>query len=791
MSTVAPTLTAFIRAHKPEILAEWEIVAQRVSAAAKLDRPTLIDHIPALLDQIANHAEQLAAGVPVTEAIEIAQIHALERSNEGYDLTEVIAEYSVLRDCILRMWFEAAAIADATGPRALHEAIDAAMGEAVRRFTQARDRTLAALDKIASAALETRSLDELLERLLRVFLETTAAVDSAAILLLEGDVLRVRATVGVESGLNDSWTSQIGQGFAGMIAQSRQPLALENAAEDPRALSPSLRAKGIKGLFGVPLIEGGELIGVAHMGSLTAPQFSKQDERLFLAMANRATSAIQLHLLREREQAVMQELQERELQFRSIADNMPQLAWIADATGAIRWYNQRWYDYTGTTWEQTGDWGWRAVHHPDHVERTTEKFTRHIGSGEPWEDTFPLRGADGRFRWFLSRAAPIRDATGRVVQWFGTNTDVSEQRLKHETAIMLSSSLDYRETLARVAHVTVASLADWCAIDVLEGTQLERVAVAHADPAKADLSLSLPIDASVRNGRTACGELGIASYVIAPLVVRDSAIGAITVVSADPRRRYAPADVEVIEQLGRRIALAVDNARLYEAAQREGRMREEVLAVVSHDLKNPLGAIHLAAAMLLGNADAKSRSFLETIQRSASRMDTLIGDLLDVASIQAGRLAVEAAPVNAAAVLREAFESQQPMAREKGITLALEAQLPGVILDIDRDRVLQVFGNLLGNAIKFCGAGDTVTIAAQLRDHAVELQVRDTGPGIQPDELPRIFEPYWSAKRHARKGTGLGLYISKGIVEAHRGRLWAESTPGKGSTFYFTLPIAG
>ena len=225
-------------------------------------------------------------------------------------------------------------------------------------------------------------------------------------------------------------------------------------------------------------------------------------------------------------------------------------------------------------------------------------------------------------------------------------------------------------------------------------------------------------------------------------------------------------------------------------AQRAARMREEILAVVSHDLKNPLGAIHLAATLLLEKPEPHARKHLEVIYRAASRMDDLIGDLLDMASIQAGRLAVDRAPHDAEALVREVVETHEPMALEKGVRLERSpTRLGAVQVACDRRRVLQVFGNLIGNAIKFCRPGDTITIRAAPAGDVVRFAIADTGPGIGDKELPHIFEPYWSAKKHAAKGTGLGLFISRGIVEAHGGQLTVESAAGEGATFTFTLPV--
>ncbi|HEU4884300.1 MAG TPA: PAS domain S-box protein, partial [Longimicrobium sp.] len=177
----------------------------------------------------------------------------------------------------------------------------------------------------------------------------------------------------------------------------------------------------------VPLIVEGERLGAMGLGFRAARGFSDDDRALVLALARQCAQAIRRARLFEAERAARRAAEESEGQFRTMAESIPQLAWMADAQGSLFWYNQRWYDYTGTDIEGMRGSGWQAAHHPDYVEQVTERYLRAVRAGEPWEDTFPLRGRDGRFRRFLSRALPVRDAEGRVVRWFGTNTDVEEQ----------------------------------------------------------------------------------------------------------------------------------------------------------------------------------------------------------------------------------------------------------------------------------------------------------------------------------------------------------------------------
>lgn len=292
-------LAAFLRAHRAEILREWETVVRALPRARELDRPALLDHLPPLLDRIAEMAEELARGGSPTLPSAEAERHAHDRLDEGMDLAEVVAEFALLRDCVLRLYDRERRDEAHAGVLVLNQAIDLVVAASVERYIEARDRTLKALDRISAAALESSSLDELLQRLLRVFIEITAAVDTAVILLREDDRLRVRAAVGLEEDVARGFSLRVGEGFAGRIAAEKTPLQLPAAATDPLVKSEILRARGVRALFGVPLVAGGDVIGVAHMGSLTASTFSEQDQRLLRAMAERATAAIFQHRLRD------------------------------------------------------------------------------------------------------------------------------------------------------------------------------------------------------------------------------------------------------------------------------------------------------------------------------------------------------------------------------------------------------------------------------------------------------------------------------------------------------------
>lgn len=299
----------FLRRRQDEILAEWARAARALPRIGGLSRAALIDYLPPLLEKIGDMADDLARGRSPTLPRAQVEQHAHDRLSQGLDLADVVAEFALLRVCMIRMFEQEEHDRAQESLLLLNQVIDAAIAEAVDRFTEAQNRTMHALDRISSAALESRDLDELLERLLQVFVETTEAVDTAAILLREQDTLRVRASVGLDREAARRFSLRVGEGFAGKVAAERQPVFLQAAALDSLVKNELLRAKGLRALCGVPLVHEGEVIGVAHMGSCTAPGFSDQDQRLFRAMAHRVTSALILHRVRDRARRVAEILE--------------------------------------------------------------------------------------------------------------------------------------------------------------------------------------------------------------------------------------------------------------------------------------------------------------------------------------------------------------------------------------------------------------------------------------------------------------------------------------------------
>ena len=367
---------------------------------------------------------------------------------------------------------------------------------------------------------------------------------------------------------------------------------------------------------------------------------------------------------------VEEALRDSEERFRMLADNIAQLAWTCDALGNVTWYNQRWLDYTGMTFDDMKGWEWSKVQHPDHLDRVVERVRRSAETGETWEDTFPLRGKDGEYRWFLSRAVPIRDRTGCIVRWFGTNTDITEQR------------------------------------------EIER---------------------------------------------------------------------------------ALDMAR--DVAEGASRAKDRFLAVLSHELRTPLTPVVLTIAAMEHDPDLplKLRDDLAMIRRNVELEAKLIDDLLDLSRVSSGKLRLQMEPTSAHGVLRHVIESSARDTSERRLSVSLDLRASHDQVSADPTRLQQVFWNVLRNAIKFTPEGGHITFHSENDGKGMLcLVVRDTGAGIPPDVLPKIFDAFEQGDVKTTRhfgGLGLGLAICKAVVEMHGGTIRAESEgTGKGAAFTIELP---
>jgi PAS domain S-box-containing protein len=536
---------------------------------------------------------------------------------------------------------------------------------------------------------------------------------------------------------------------------------------------------------------------------------------------------------------------EHERDLRALADSMPQVVWTARADGVLDYTNQRWTDYSGSSDPAR----WLDFVYAEEREQASASWTASLASNMPYETEFRLlRASDQTYRWHLVRAEPALDTAGRVMRWFGTCTDIDDQkrsedlfRFLADVSVVLSraaDSDDYTSTIATVTRLAVPLVADWAAVDVLEPDgSFRRLTVAHADSEKLTLAHELwqrrPPQLSDAFGvaqvvRTGASEiyadiwdeafaaslpdtsrlrlmrsLGLKSSMCVPLYVRGKVLGAITLGSAESGRRFTGDDLRVSEDFARRVGAAIDNAQLFRAAiearqtaDEANRLKDEFLATISHELRTPLNAMLGWTRMLRGgklSAERQERA-LETIERNAVTQAQLIEDLLDVARIVSGKLRLDAQSVGVAHVIEYAIDSLRLASDARKIeVMASIDPLAGTIIG-DPHRLGQVMWNLMSNAIKFTPRGGRINVKLERVDSSLRISVADTGQGIAAEFLPHVFERFKqedgkTTRQHG--GLGLGLAISRHIVELHGGTISVKSKgEGQGTTFTVTLPVA-
>jgi PAS domain S-box-containing protein len=679
-----------------------------------------------------------------------------------------------------------------------------------RKRLEARDRFLVELDDRVRPLTDAEEITMTAAAALRAHLELTscayAAVDDD-----EGS-FRLMGTGNRDIG------SIVGGDTIGHFSEhvvrllrAGEPYVLTEGSDDAvitESHQPTRETGAIRAAIWAPILKQGRLVAVMAALSATPRTWEWDEIELVQRVAGRCWESIE----RAR---VTRDLRESEHLFRALANSIANLAWMARPDGWIYWYNDQWYAYTGTTPEEMEGWGWQGVHEPATLPAVTERWRQSIASGTPFEMVFPLRGADGRFRRFLTRANPVRDSRGTVVHWFGTNTDVENERRASEA----NDELRHRERLAREeAELQKRLLYSLfmqapTLIAVLRGPD-HRIELANpricevwghaeADLLNRPLLEALPelrdqpfpslLDEAFRSGTPRFGKERAArfkragdtietvyfDFVYSPFRSVDGIIEGIFVIASD-----------VTEQVLARNQVN----QLREAAESANRAKDEFLAMLGHELRNPLSPILTALQLMRLRGTENSDRERTVIERQVTHLTRLVDDLLDVSRIARGKVELKEELVELAEIVAKAVEMTSPLLEQRMHMLDVDVPRSGLPLRGDATRLSQVVSNLLTNAAKYTPPGGHIAVRGAEEDSHVVLRVRDTGIGIAPDVLPYVFDLFVQERQaldRSQGGLGLGLPIVRNLVEHHGGTVSAFSAGrGAGSEFVVRLPKA-
>ncbi len=531
-----------------------------------------------------------------------------------------------------------------------------------RKRMEAKDAFLVALDDLVRPLTDAEDITFTAAKALGQHL----SVNRCAYAIVEDDedtiVLTGNFNDGVESIVGRYTLTQFGTECLRLM-RAGEPYIVTDSHTDPR-ISETHRASyamtAIRGVICVPILKECRLVAAMAVHTATPRHWRADEVQLVQRVAGRCWESIE-------RAKITQSLEESEHLFRALANSIPNLTWMARPDGWIYWYNEQWYDYTGTTPEQMQGWGWQDVHDSASLPDVTREWQRSIATGTPFEMVFPLRGADGQFRRFLTRVNPVRDSRGEVVHWFGTNTDVEAERRATEA-----------------------------------------------------------------------------------------------------------------------------NDSLREAAETANRAKDEFLAMLGHELRNPLSPILTALQLMRLRGSDESQRERTIIERQVRHLTRLVDDLLDVSRIARGKVELKRETVEMAEIVAAALEMTSPLLEQRTHSITVKLPRRGLAVEGDATRLSQVVSNLITNAAKYTPSGGSITISGEAVQGEVILSVRDTGVGIAPEVLPRIFDLFIQGAQaidRSQGGLGLGLTIVRNLVERHGGSVSARSDgAGTGAEFVIRLP---
>lgn len=536
----------------------------------------------------------------------------------------------------------------------------------------------------------------------------------------------------------------------------------------------------------------------------------------------------------------------REERFRSLVMATSQIVWSNTPDGRVDEDSPSWRAFTGQTYEEWREFGWLEAVHPDDRDETKARWLECVATTSLFEVRYRLRRADGLYRWTEVRGVPIIDAEGTTREWIGTNTDIHEivlaeaelgQRLEREkrNAALLAKVAQAARKLQTVlrggeiaevlvnevrdileVHQAVVSLtegAGWSqAINAVSlsdkyagyrdyATRTDGTGI-YAEVCRSNRVMRLTqaeLEAHPRwkaFGAHARAHPPMRGWLAAPLIDRTGKNIGLIQASDKLHGEFSDEDEAILVQLASIAANGFENARLYQSLQEQDRRKDEFLAMLAHELRNPLAPISAAAAMLkLGTAsEERIRRSSDVIGRQVRHLTSLVDDLLDVSRVTRGQIELDRGLLDPMTIIASAVEQSHPLVAARGHVLLIEGDAGGAQISGDPNRLVQAFTNLLNNAAKYTPNGGNIVVSVTRDTGTVVVKVRDNGIGMKAELLPVIFDLFSQAERtpdRAQGGLGIGLALVKTIVLLHGGQVTAHSDgPGAGSTLTVALPAA-
>jgi PAS domain S-box-containing protein len=528
------------------------------------------------------------------------------------------------------------------------------------------------------------------------------------------------------------------------------------------------------------------------------------------------------------------EAEEARQRLTDIVEATPDFVGVVDAAKRILYVNEAGRNMVGMRTEDLARSSISDFHPPDAAERVMNEGIPAAIKDGVWSGESKLKGRDGAVIPVSQVVVAHKRQNGELAYLSTVMRDITDRkRLELAQQFLLdvsrasSRSMNSDEILRSLVKLVVPRHADYCAIHLLTANgMIERSAIARCKGQGHPVTDVLrvypenrqpaPLIREVAQSREAIAlrqvkssdlarlvrgtghpgmlkKLRLKSLMVLPLEGRERVLGVICYVRSVTNQPFEGHRVALAREMAERIALSLDNAQLLERAQEATRIRDEVLRVVAHDLRNPLSTISLTADFIhIKLATLTQQPWmdkLDIIVRSVEHADRLIQDLLDVARMQTGGLTLDMQPTIVDQLVDEVMQMHQPMAEARGLRLRSDIMRDAGLVFTDAERVMRVFSNLIGNALKFSPRGTEITLRARRLDGKMCFSISDQGRGIPEHDQSHLFDPFWQEHK-GNGGVGLGLSIARAIVQAHGGRIWVESKPGHGATFFFTLPIA-